>query len=82
MSDPQLTPVFMPPLVVLLRHAEQEKGSPLTEQEVLGIRNKAVCMMMRVEHAAMLDERRGYNDLDPQRVWEQWQEVRDRQAEA
>ena len=76
MDEPQLIPVFMPALVVMLHHFEREKGSPLTEPEVLDIRDKCVCMMMRVEHAIALDEKRGYNDIDPQRVWEQWQEAR------
>lgn len=76
MAEPQLIPVFMPALVVLLNHAERQKGSPLTEAEVLAIRDNGVCMMMRVEHAIALDEKRGYNDIDPERVWEQWQEAR------
>lgn len=76
MAEPQLIPVFMPALVVILHAREREKGRPLTEQEVLEIRNNGVCMMMRVEHAIALDERRGYNDIDPERVWEQWQEAR------
>jgi hypothetical protein len=73
--------VFMPALVVLLHHSERQKGSPLTEQEVLDIRDKGVCMMLRVEHAIALDEKRGYNDIDPERVWEQWQEVRTQLSE-
>ncbi len=76
MAEPQLIPVFIPPLVALLHILEREKGSPLTEQEVLDIRNKGVCMMMRVEHAIALDEKWGYNDIDPEHVWEQWQEAR------
>jgi hypothetical protein len=76
MPDPKLIPVFMPALVVLLVAAERKKGSPLTEDEVLAIRNGGICMMARVEHAIALDEKRGYNDLDPERVWEQWQEAR------
>ena len=28
------------------------------------------------EHAIALDEQRGYYDIDPERAWEQWQEVR------
>ncbi len=76
MSEPQLIPVFIPALVVLLHHAERLKGSPLTEQEVLAIRDQGACMMMRVEHAVALDEKRGYNDIDPERAWEQWQEAR------
>jgi hypothetical protein len=76
MAEPQLIPVFIPALVVLLHNLERKKGSPLTEQEVLDIRNQGVCMMMRVEQAIALDEKRGYNDIDPERVWEQWQEAR------
>ena len=76
MAEPQLIPVFMPALVVLLTHDERKKGSPLTEQEVLAIRDRGICMMLRVEHAIHLDKERGYNDLDPARVWEQWQEAR------
>jgi hypothetical protein len=82
MAEPQLIPVFMPALVVLLHNLERKKGSPLTEQEVLDIRDKGVCMMMRVEHAIALDEKRGYNDIDPERVWEQWQEARAQLADA
>lgn len=81
MAEPQLIPVFMPALVLLLRDSELKKGSPLTEQEVLDIRNKGTCMMLRVEHAIALDEKRGYNDIDPERVWEQWQEARARLAD-
>ena len=78
MAEPQLIPVFIPALVVLLHHLERQKGSPLTEQEVLDIRDKGVCMMMHVERAIALDEKRGYNDLDLERVWEQWQVARTR----
>lgn len=76
MTEPQLIPIFIPALVTLLVHAEREKGSPLTEQEVVDIRNKGVCMMMRVEDAQALAEKRGYNDLDPEDCWEDWQHVR------
>jgi hypothetical protein len=34
MADPQLIPVFIPPLVVVLADAERRKGRPLTEREV------------------------------------------------
>jgi hypothetical protein len=71
-----LIPVFIPALVVLLHHAEGKKGSPLTEQEVLSIRDGGACVMLTVEHAIDLDEKRGYNDIDPERVWEQWREAR------
>jgi hypothetical protein len=82
MDEPQLIPVFLPALVTLLARAEQLKGSPLTEQEVLDIRDKGVCMMLRVEHAQALAQRRGYNDLDPEHAWEDWQIARARIADA
>lgn len=81
MSEPLSIPVFIPALVALLHRAEHLKGTPLTEQEVLAIRDQGVCMMMAEERAIELDEKRGYNDLDPERVWEQWQEVRSQLAE-
>jgi hypothetical protein len=76
MAEPQLIPVFIPALVAILLNAERKKGSPLTEQEVLDIRDGCVYMMMPVEHAIALDAQRGYNDIDPERAWEQWQEAR------
>jgi hypothetical protein len=76
MSDQQLIPVFIPALVTLLVRAELLKGSPLTEQEVLAIRDEGACIMMRVEHVLAVDERRGYGDIDPEQAWEQWQEAR------
>jgi hypothetical protein len=82
MAEPQLIPVFIPALVTLLVHAERQKGSPLSEQEVLDIRDKGACMMMAVEHAQALAEKRGYDDIDPEQVWEQWQVVRAQIADA
>jgi hypothetical protein len=76
MARSEVIPVFIPALVVILHHAEKQKGSPLTEEEVLAIRDGGVCIMMAEERAIALDEKRGYNDLDPKQVWEQWQEAR------
>jgi hypothetical protein len=82
MAEPQLIPVFIPALVTLLIRAEQLKGSPLTEQEVLDIRDNGVCMMMHVEDAQALAEKRGYDDLDPCHAWEDWQVARAQIANA
>lgn len=79
MEEP-LIPVFIPALVVLLLDAERRKGSPLTEEEVLHIRDKGVCIVLPVEKVNGLDKTRGYSDLDPERVWEQWQVARDQLA--
>jgi hypothetical protein len=47
MSDDQpLVPVFIPPLVTVLAHAEAQKPGPLTQAEVLAIRDRSVCLML------------------------------------
>ena len=76
MPDEPLVPVFIPALVALLRFAEDKKGSPLSEEEVLEIRDDGTCVAMSVADAAAMAEARGYDDLDPEYCWEQWQQVR------
>jgi len=75
-SNDPLIPVFIPPLVQILAMKEREKGAPLTEAEVLEIRDKGVCMMLPLSHATKLAEGRGYDDLDPANVWAEWQVIR------
>jgi hypothetical protein len=74
-EDP-VVPVFMPALVTVLVNAENRKGSPLTRDEVVGIRDKAVCMMLRVSVKAEMEKKRGYPDIDPERCWEEWLQFR------
>lgn len=71
-----LVPVFMPALSVVLVSAEDEKGKPLTYDEVIRIRDKAPCMMMSVEKAEELAQSRGYDDIDPENCWYDWQHLR------
>lgn len=71
-----LVVVPIPPLVTLLQHYEVEKGAPLTEVEVLGIRDGAVCMTMRRSRAEQLAGTRGFPDIDPANAWEEWGRVR------
>jgi hypothetical protein len=68
--------VFMPALGALLVRAEHLKGSPLTEAEVLAIRDKAHSVTVTAEQARGIDEARGYADLDPQNAWAEWQQLR------
>jgi len=76
MSTEALIPVFMPTLVsVLLRH-EREKGSPLTEPEVIAIRNNSVAVMLPRSAAIEIAQKRGYDDIDPEQCWAEWQRVR------
>lgn len=67
-----LVPVFIPTLVALLVAAETKKGSPLLEEEVLAIRDAGICMVVRASMVAQVAEERGYDDLDPANVWQEW----------
>jgi hypothetical protein len=75
-DDEPLVPVFMPPLAALLIHAEDLKGSPLSEDEVLRIRDEALCVMTRRDVAQATAASRGYDDLDPEKCWPGWQALR------
>ena len=69
-DDLIITPV--PALVAVLLNLEMQKGSPLTEAEVIEARDKAACIAMpRSAHNAVV-ESRGYADIDPEHAWEEW----------
>ncbi|KAF0813540.1 hypothetical protein IGB42_01891 [Andreprevotia sp. IGB-42] len=78
-SDPAepLCVVFIPALVALLARAEALKGDALTEQEVLVIRDAAHCMTLPASALAVLEESRGYADIDAGDCWAEWQAVRE-----
>ena len=76
MSEHKLVLTFVPPLITVLLFREKSKGSPLTEQEVLEIRDQAIVIALPKEAALQLAERRGYQDIDPDHCWEQWQRAR------
>ncbi len=63
--------VIIPPLVLILEDLERKKGSPLTEAEVLEMRDKAPAIQMEEAHFLEFSKGRG-PDLDPDHVWEQW----------
>lgn len=69
-----ITPV--PALVAVLLAREREKGAPLTREEVEEITDKAECIAMPRHARKKVDEARGYDDIDPEHAWEQWQNVR------
>jgi len=65
-----LTPV--PALLAVLLKLEQDKGAALTLEEVEQARDRAECIAMpRHAHDAVV-KARGYDDIDPERAWEQW----------
>jgi hypothetical protein len=74
-ADP-LIPVPIPALGILLLNLEKQKGSPLSEQEVLEIRDKAVCIMLPLSAKYAMDEKRGYHDVNPENVWPEWKKFR------
>lgn len=73
----EFVPTFIPALALLLRQAEQAKGSPLTRAEVLQVRDKGTCMMLRSSVALEMEEKRGFRDIDPENCWEEWQTLRE-----
>ena len=76
MSDEPLVIVPMPPLVLVLKHREQAKGSPLSEEEVLAIRDAAPSIALPASEARMMAESRGYEDISLEEPWRDWQAVR------
>ena len=72
--------VYLNPLVILLVGHERQKGAPLTEEDVLAVRDDAQCISMTRSRAekfyASLDAQMPVPRLEPERIWEQWQGVR------
>jgi uncharacterized protein YegJ (DUF2314 family) len=75
-DNEQLVPVFIPALGPMLIRAEDLKGEPLSQDEVIRIRDKAPCIMMQIDDARKLEESRGYRDIDPENCWFDWQHLR------
>jgi hypothetical protein len=75
-NDENLKLVHVPALVAVLLNAEDKKGFPLTEQEVIDIRDSSQCMAMPLDVAEKVAEERGYADIDPENAWTEWQSVR------
>ena len=76
MSTDPLCLVFVPALVSLLKAAEDRKGSQLSEDEVLEIRDNATATAMPFSVAVALEKERGYEDIVPEECWKEWQRVR------
>jgi hypothetical protein len=76
MAEPKLVIVCVPSLVATLLNREQAKGSPLTKDEVLQVRNNAPAIALSINAARKVEEKRGYPDIDPENCWEEWIEAR------
>jgi hypothetical protein len=79
-AEPKLVKVYLNPLIMLLAGAEKQNGRPLTQEEVLHIRDTAVSVMMTPEQAKKfyksMDAQVPVHRMNPDRVWEEWQEIR------
>ncbi|WP_420137439.1 hypothetical protein [Sphingomonas sp.] len=76
MADEDLVIMPMPSLVALLLSKEEEKGAPLMETEVLEIRDQADSVATPPDVVAKIAAARGYDDIDPERAWEEWMAIR------
>eukprot|EP01035_Chromulina_nebulosa_P037839 gene37839-51084_t len=75
-AEEQLLIVPVPSLVSSLLALETEKGSPLTESEVLEATDKAPSIAMPAHALAAVAVGRGYDDIDPENAWADWQTLK------
>jgi hypothetical protein len=68
--------VPVPALCVVLLSLENSLQRPLREAEVLDALDKAACIAMPLSVWKQVEESRGYQDLDPENVWVEWQSLR------
>jgi hypothetical protein len=68
--------LFIPSLAALLARAEELKGSPLTEEQVIRIRDASQVIVSPPQPTAAVEQRREYADVDPANPWESWQAIR------
>lgn len=67
-----MTIVFIPALVSVLTAKESEVERELVKEEVESIRDSATAIRVPVEVARDMVKERGYLDIDPENVWEEW----------
>lgn len=72
----ETVPVFTPPLALMLARAEELKGEPLTESQVLKVRDAAPCVLMERADAERTREERGFRDVNPEDCWADWHRAR------
>ncbi len=71
----ELRLTFMPALVALLTAARKKKGAPLTDEEIVAIRDTGSCVAAKWVHAREVERARGYADIDPERAVECWNAI-------
>lgn len=63
-----MSTVFIPPLITLLLSKENEKGSPLTLEEIDCIRDNATAIEVDSDTALAIAESREYRDINPRKM--------------
>jgi acyl carrier protein len=67
---------IVPSLAAVLALSEADAGRPLTQSEVLAIRDRSPAIALPLSVIEEMAESRGYSDIAPEHCWEQWQEMR------
>ncbi len=75
-DEKEIYPCFTPSLVAVLLNRENSLGRALTEREVYEIRDNCNVVMLPVSMKAEMDNSRGYEDIDPENCWLEWQQFR------
>jgi hypothetical protein len=71
-----MTIVFIPALVAVLVAKEKDAGRELTCEEVESIRDSATAIRVPFEVAQDMVRERGYLDINPENVWEEWRDYK------
>lgn len=77
-TDERLVMIAIPALVSILLDREEAKGSPLTQAEVLALRDEAECVAVPHDVAVHMAKQRGYDDIRFEQAWEDWVATRPR----
>ncbi|MFB7719402.1 hypothetical protein [Nocardia sp. NPDC056100] len=71
-DDDPVVPAFIPTLLVMLISLEERKVTDLTEAELLDARDNAPVMMLPLSIQHEVNKSRGYRDIDPDNLWQEW----------
>ncbi|WP_280428471.1 hypothetical protein [Nocardia brasiliensis] len=71
-DDDRLVPTPIPALIAVLLRREEDKGAALTEAELLDTRDNAATVMLPLSMQRGLNQSRGYRDIDPDNLWQEW----------
>lgn len=67
---------YVPALIDILARVEMVRGLPLSEDEVITLRDAATVIAVPEGGRDRAAAARGYPDVEPAHVWRDWQQVR------